>query len=147
MPDPIYAYVARKKARRFHSQLTHTLVQCVRTADGSLVFLQERPQEWKFLTQWWLARAILLANWADAEVQELDTELRQDGSADILGTKQRWEVWPTPFKQEKKGKMQGPHFGDEEKKRQANETAGAIERRVQRSVSQRRERMNSTRDE
>jgi hypothetical protein len=109
-PECMFIYLARVKARRFHSQVTHVLVRCVPhsqpTSSSPIPVLhlslgQCEYRCWEFMTLWSLAKELLQKQCEVVHLKVLQvTEHPSDGTValsasdlDLLGD----EIWPTLY--------------------------------------------------
>lgn len=118
-------YLARRRPRRFHAQVTHVLVACVLHTDGTLSLGQRKEFLFDFVTVWDIAREALqddVASWTlfppvDVEDDTLSTvklpEIDFDGDAGRA-------VWPGIVKRPRKPREeQDLDLGDRPHKRKA----------------------------
>ncbi len=130
----VYFFLARVRPRRFHSQVTHVIVNCIThlEADGLFLSLGQRaPRLFDFWTLWRLARELLQGGAIAVRIDQIEHEnsdrstvLVREGADDDSPS---YDVWPNQFR-----RVRGRHIpldGDADaapRRRRRARTGGVI---------------------
>ncbi len=116
-------FLARVRPRRFHSQITHCMVRCIKHENfgdfGVNLSLQQRVHKmWDFASLWEVAKDLLAAGMSAIRVHKLPHRRQGDGTYDAYfprHTAKGMDVWPGEYRPPKKAQKKDPIPGDDDR--------------------------------